>query len=92
MEPTSQGTMSYEGFKLEAPEGEVIRACRAELVPAGYREEPNDRGRMWRSEAVTVGLVSTRGVVYVTVGRRATPLDHLRHVFREAAGSMDISR
>jgi hypothetical protein len=92
LEPTSQGPMIYDGFTREAPEGEEIKACRAELVPAGFREEPSDRGRMWRSEAVTVGLVSTRGVVYVTVGRRATPLDHLRHIFRKAAGSMDISR
>ena len=91
-EPTSRGTMSYEGFKLEAPEGEVIKACRAELVPAGFREEPTDRGKMWRSEAVTVALVSTRGVVYVTVGRKATPLDHIRHIYRKAAGSMEVRR
>lgn len=82
LEPSTVGHKVYEVFQLDKPVGQVVEGCRAELGPEGFREEITDRGRLWRSGSNTVGLTSSRGFVYVTVGRKATLFDQIRAALR----------
>lgn len=56
LEPSSVGPRVYEMYELDQPEAQVVDGCRAELGPAGFREEITDKGRIWRSGSSTVGL------------------------------------